>query len=337
MDFSFGVMTYNSSDYVLETLESIKYQVLNYGKNKKIELIISDDGSMDSTVEIVEKWITKNKLNFENIEIITVRKNTGTVQNYKRIFHRIKSTNFHIIAGDDLYTCNNIFKFSEYLKRYDIAATIPIGLNEDGQIFFSGNRVQRQIYRMRQKKYTCKKLTEAEMFGSFVHSPSTMFRKELLTSDIEKFVDQFYLYEDDPKYYELFKITNNIVFIMYPIVIYRHLSNSVCHASNNDEIKEKSFRADEINLCKCYISETHNPILKIYLRSKIKMVQKGGHFNIYKIIRGIDAIKVRISNKFSGGDQEILTELDELKKEIIVYYDKIKSAVLDKQEGHLNA
>ena len=35
MDFSFGVMTYNSSDYVLETLESIKYQVLNYGKNKK--------------------------------------------------------------------------------------------------------------------------------------------------------------------------------------------------------------------------------------------------------------------------------------------------------------
>ena len=334
MDFSFGVITYNSSNYILETLESIKYQVKKYGKGKEIELVISDDGSTDRTVSLAEKWIAENGTYFENAEIITVTENTGTVQNYKRVFHKLKSSKFHIIAGDDLYTCNNIFKFSEYLNKYDIVTTIPIGLNENGEIFFNRNRVQRHIFRMRHNKFTCKKLCELEMFGSFIHSPSTMFRKELLTRDIEKFVDTFYLYEDDPKYYEFLESTNNIAFIMYPIVIYRHLSKSVCHADNSGgEIKEKSFRADEINLCKYYISKTQNPLLKIYLRSKMKMIRQGGYLSLYKFIRGLEVIKVIFLNKFSGSDREIQAQLDELRKQVLNYYNGINRVASCESEG----
>lgn len=42
------VICYNSAQYILETLESIKSQ-----SYKNIELIITDDNSSDSTVEIV--------------------------------------------------------------------------------------------------------------------------------------------------------------------------------------------------------------------------------------------------------------------------------------------
>lgn len=336
MDFSFGVITYNSAAYVSETLESIKYQVTNYGKNKKIELIISDDGSRDLTVETVKQWIAKNRIYFENVEIITVPQNTGTVQNYKRVFHKLSSKKFHIIAGDDLYTCNDVFQFSKYLDKYDIVTTIPIGLNECGELFLNGNRIQRQIFRMRHKEYTCTELSELEMFGSFIHSPSTMFRKELLTKNIEKFVDTFYLYEDDPKYYRFLKKTDNIAFVMEPIVIYRHLPQSVCHADDNvGKIRKKSFRADEIRLCRYYIGETHNLILKIYLRSKMKMIRDGGRFNIYKIARGVDIIKIRILNKVSGGDQEILTELEKFKRKVSAYYSEISLGLLNNQEGCL--
>ncbi|MDR0890977.1 MAG: glycosyltransferase [Endomicrobium sp.] len=45
------VITYNSSKYVLETLESIKTQTY-----QNIELIVSDDCSTDDTVEVCENY-----------------------------------------------------------------------------------------------------------------------------------------------------------------------------------------------------------------------------------------------------------------------------------------
>ena len=47
------VVTYNSSKYVLETLDSIFEQTY-----KNIELIITDDGSSDNTVELCREWLT---------------------------------------------------------------------------------------------------------------------------------------------------------------------------------------------------------------------------------------------------------------------------------------
>jgi len=48
------VVTYNSSKYVEETLESIKNQTY-----PNIELIVTDDCSTDSTVDIVMNWEEK--------------------------------------------------------------------------------------------------------------------------------------------------------------------------------------------------------------------------------------------------------------------------------------
>jgi alpha-1,3-rhamnosyltransferase len=66
---SIVVITYNSSDYVLETLESAKDQTY-----KNIELIISDDCSTDNTVEICKNWLEENKERFKHTELITVKK-----------------------------------------------------------------------------------------------------------------------------------------------------------------------------------------------------------------------------------------------------------------------
>ena len=73
------VITYNSSKYVLETLESAKAQTY-----QNIELIISDDGSQDETVELCEKWLAENKDRFIDSQIITVEKNTGIPANCNR-------------------------------------------------------------------------------------------------------------------------------------------------------------------------------------------------------------------------------------------------------------
>ena len=54
-----AIVTYNSSEFIVETLESIKSQTYH-----NIELIISDDCSTDTTVELCSNWIKENATHF---------------------------------------------------------------------------------------------------------------------------------------------------------------------------------------------------------------------------------------------------------------------------------
>ena len=72
--FIFGILTYNQEKYVLETLESIKYQKVQYGANFDVSLIITDDASKDKTVELIRNWCEKNREYFENIDLIANKK-----------------------------------------------------------------------------------------------------------------------------------------------------------------------------------------------------------------------------------------------------------------------
>lgn len=94
---SVPVITYNSSKYVLETLESIKAQTY-----QNIELIISDDCSTDNTVEICRKWIDENKERFVRTELITSEINTGVSANLNRAEAECCGEWVKPIAGDDL-------------------------------------------------------------------------------------------------------------------------------------------------------------------------------------------------------------------------------------------
>jgi alpha-1,3-rhamnosyltransferase len=91
------VISFNSAKYIIETLESIKLQ-----SYECLELIISDDGSTDKTVEVCEKWIKENKKRFENIKLLTVEKNTGTAANCNRGVKASSGEWIKLTAADDL-------------------------------------------------------------------------------------------------------------------------------------------------------------------------------------------------------------------------------------------
>ena len=52
-EFTFAVITYNQEMYVIEQLESIKYQVNMFGKDYITNFLLCDDASTDRTVEFV--------------------------------------------------------------------------------------------------------------------------------------------------------------------------------------------------------------------------------------------------------------------------------------------
>lgn len=104
------VLTFNSEKTIIETLDSIRNQTY-----RNIEIIVSDDGSRDNTVLIVEQWLRKNV--FVNGKILTSLKNQGTSANYNKA---LKATNGKLvkdIAGDDILYPNAIAEYYEaYLK-----------------------------------------------------------------------------------------------------------------------------------------------------------------------------------------------------------------------------
>lgn len=99
------VATYNSADFIIETLESIYSQTY-----KEIELIISDDFSTDGTIEKVDEWIQQERVinRFSRIQFIKVPHNTGVSANCNRFMNAAQADWVKMIAGDDILLPNCI-------------------------------------------------------------------------------------------------------------------------------------------------------------------------------------------------------------------------------------
>jgi alpha-1,3-rhamnosyltransferase len=126
------VVTYNSSEYVIETLESAKKQ-----SYRNIELIITDDCSPDNTVEICRDWIEQNKERFVNAELISVEKNTGIAANCNRGIAKTKGEWIKLIAGDDLLceSCiNDNLKFTNQHPNAKFITSKMQNINENGEM-----------------------------------------------------------------------------------------------------------------------------------------------------------------------------------------------------------
>jgi glycosyltransferase involved in cell wall biosynthesis len=90
------VLTFNQESFVRQTLESIICQKTNF----EIEIIVSDDGSTDKTIEIIEEIKRKSK-----IKIIPIYndKNKGVLKNALGVFSSISGQYLAVVDGDDFW------------------------------------------------------------------------------------------------------------------------------------------------------------------------------------------------------------------------------------------
>lgn len=114
-----GVITYNSSKYIVETLESIKAQTYPH-----LILQISDDCSTDGTVEICERWIEKNRARFVKTKIIVAEHNTGVSANANRNWDACETLWLKEIAGDDLLLPGCIEDNTRYVTEHPEAVVV---------------------------------------------------------------------------------------------------------------------------------------------------------------------------------------------------------------------
>ena len=131
--FTFSILVYNQEDWILEHLESIKYLILQY-KPPLVDLIISDDKSIDGSRDLMDRWLASNSNLFRNIIKIYNEVNIGTVACTKNLVVNCKTDILKITAGDDVYSFENIFFFSDFFENFSIVSGLPYYLKGNSLI-----------------------------------------------------------------------------------------------------------------------------------------------------------------------------------------------------------
>lgn len=266
MQYSFGILCYNHEWCILELLESIKYQIQNYGDNIEVFLYLSDDASQDKTVVIASNWLEENKLLFKKYEIITTEINKGTTNSYSRLLDKIKTEFFKVIAGDDVFSQNDIFEELKKGKKGEAIAYVPLIL-KDGKLEIPENLLYNNLIHVNKKRTHGRDLNNMR-FGGYFNTPSFFPTRSLINEKCIDFMRKFLVFEDDPTWYMLIKTNENLVitFNTQVKVLYRMHSATV---SNSENISEKWYN-DSIKLIKYYLKENKNIVLHLYLRAHMR-------------------------------------------------------------------
>lgn len=283
--FAFLVITYNHENYILEHLESIKYLIKTYGNDYKIDLIISDDCSIDRTKKIINLWLTKNKKLFNYVKTIFNERNLGTCRSVDKMLSYVMSERFKLGAGDDVYSFENIFEITKCEDTISIISGLPLYLIDNKLIENKWSRIfafaSHYIYKNDSLLHRFKHI-------SYNNAPNILYTKNcIIDQDVRSYLKKFDVTEDWPIQIALarkfpnnkFKLINNT--LMY----YRRTGGSTYLVANvrfcNDKILIYN---DLINKEKKIFEKLRLINRRFCFKLKIKIFKKLLNIDIYIFI-----------------------------------------------------
>ena len=226
------VITYNSSKYVLETLESIKNQTY-----QNIELLISDDCSTDNTIDVCRKWIEDNQNRFVRAELITTEVNTGIPANCNRGIKSAQGKWIKIIAGDDILFEDAIERVMEH-----ISLNPQIKILKTGSIFYENEFKEKNIIGERHPLdwFFCDKMDSQrqykELLINFLLHGAALYCSMDLFSTVGLFDERFKRVEDHPFCLKVTKSGIKIHGVDFPTIKYRVHSTSTFNTKTGTAI-----------------------------------------------------------------------------------------------------
>lgn len=127
---SFVILSYNSEKYLKDCINSI-LEIRNY----IVSVYIIDNGSIDSSVDIINKFKKENN----NIHLIQLEKNYGTTISRNKGLHLIDKDDEYIciLDSDTIINENAINVMAKYLKKNEQVGIVGpgmIGKNNQKQI-----------------------------------------------------------------------------------------------------------------------------------------------------------------------------------------------------------
>lgn len=269
--FTFAMITYNQEKYVLEHLESIKYQILNYGNNYSINLLVSDDSSKDDTVYLINNWLKVNCNLFDEIVILTAENNVGIVKNFIKALKHIKTNKYKILAGDDLYFKYSVFDID---NSVDFVLTPFIMFRDDSRKIVKRKKkdiIKYDEYILNEGKNKLFDLIKADQYyENHIEAPTVFMKYSVIDNGLYEALKDYSWIEDVPMWHYLFykkKDTMKTSFDPIPKVLYRC---DVGISVNKSHPKRNGFSEDLLRIEKLYSS---NALGRHYWKLKKSIVK----------------------------------------------------------------
>lgn len=220
------VLAYNSSRTIVETLESAKAQ--DY---PSLELIISDDGSTDDTVDVCRKWLSDNSERFVRTKIIIAEKNKGVSANCNQAILAGDGEWGKIIGGDDILLTNCISSNIDYvLKNPDarfVFSKMKAFENKNGEYIITDSYLS-------EKAILCFSLNASEqheVLYEFSFPPTPTFFFHLDTIRLFLYKEEYRYCEDYPQWFFLTRAGYKLYLNPTELVLYRR-EESLFHSVN---------------------------------------------------------------------------------------------------------
>lgn len=122
MKVSVCLAAYNGEKYIKEQIESILIQLSN-----KDELIISDDGSTDRTIEVIKSIAD------ERIKLLDNSGNPGIVNNFSNALRHAAGDIIFLSDQDDVWNENKVKIITKELRNYDCVLHNAQLINSNGE------------------------------------------------------------------------------------------------------------------------------------------------------------------------------------------------------------
>ena len=230
------VITYNSQNFITETLDSVELQTFN-----NIELIISDDHSTDGTVSYIKSWLKEKSDRFVKVALVESPINTGVAPNINRGIKKATGEWVKILSGDDKLLANSITDYVEFINNNPQCSICF------GKLHFYGEDAEyikhvKEYYNHRYYPYIkanyraqWRKIQER----LFVPGPGLFYKKDLWNK-VGGFDERFPFAEEYPFTYNVLESGERIFFLDKEVYGYHIRKGSLCR--ENGLINIKVFR-----------------------------------------------------------------------------------------------
>ncbi|MEL4014802.1 glycosyltransferase family 2 protein [Dryocola clanedunensis] len=268
------IVTYNSSEYVIDTLESCLNQTY-----VPIEIIISDDGSTDNTLELCHAW-KKNIATNKNINIITSNERRGIPANCNRGANAANGQWLKFLGADDILKLDAI---QNLINATDANTDLVFSKFET----FGENIRHSEIFPY---SFTWNLIKSAEncwdkkrewlfLLGFSNVAPGAFIRSSAFHA-LGGYDESYYLLEDLPLWYKLFSENYKVKHCESITVCYRiHLKQATSFGIS-PLLKKDLLKFTSEKRKKYFIPYWHNRF-QIYILSN-KRISKLKYINIFQ-------------------------------------------------------
>ncbi|MBS9525168.1 glycosyltransferase [Litoribacter ruber] len=271
------VVTYNSSMFIIDTLDSVKNQ--NYGN---IELIVTDDHSKDDTVALIEDWIKENAASFVHCELVTSPVNSGITPNINRALKYISGDWVKVLPGDDLLFPDSISN----LLNCEIDANVGL--------IYSRARAFYKLQKMDGPAFgaaLAKPYERSLLLDNPIPAMATLIRRDVVET-LDGYDERYPFIDDYPMWFRIIKEKWEIKFLECVTAGYRLHTQNISKSGYNPYYKSLyKFQKENLlmkGLKYGFIYLTYTRYLD-YLIYRIK--EKLSHPTAIKVANGLNFLK----------------------------------------------